>query len=149
MAATIIAVHSDEGLRAGARDSLRRAGHVVYEADELAAAWRSGEENRPDLVLIPWSAPKACSRGELLRRAWQQPVKARQRTVDVHVRRLRQALEPYGCEPMDPNRARLRLSIAPSQGASVGRPRALAASDPKSPVTKPQRRFHTTSTSRG
>jgi two-component system, OmpR family, phosphate regulon response regulator PhoB len=38
------------------------------------------------------------SRDELLRRAWSKNIKAGHRTVDVHVRRLRQVLEPFGCE---------------------------------------------------
>jgi two-component system phosphate regulon response regulator PhoB len=38
------------------------------------------------------------SRSELLRRAWRSNIKAGHRTVDVHVRRLRQQLEPFGCE---------------------------------------------------
>lgn len=40
------------------------------------------------------------SRNELLMRAWSANVKAGDRTVDVHVRRLRQQLEPYSCEDM-------------------------------------------------
>jgi two-component system, OmpR family, phosphate regulon response regulator PhoB len=40
------------------------------------------------------------SRGELLRRAWSKNIQAGRRTVDVHVRRLRQQLEPFGCEGM-------------------------------------------------
>ncbi len=40
------------------------------------------------------------SRDELLRRAWSKHIKAGHRTVDVHVRRLRQVLEPFGCEHM-------------------------------------------------
>jgi two-component system phosphate regulon response regulator PhoB len=39
-------------------------------------------------------------RDELLRRAWSKNIKAGHRTVDVHVRRLRQVLEPFGCEDM-------------------------------------------------
>ena len=38
------------------------------------------------------------SRDELLRRAWSKNVKAGHRTVDVHVRRLRQLLEPFDCD---------------------------------------------------
>jgi two-component system, OmpR family, phosphate regulon response regulator PhoB len=38
------------------------------------------------------------SRDELLRRAWSKNIKAGHRTVDVHVRRLRQLLEPFGCD---------------------------------------------------
>jgi two-component system phosphate regulon response regulator PhoB len=40
------------------------------------------------------------SRDELLRRAWSKNIKAGQRAVDVHVRRLRQLLEPFGCDQM-------------------------------------------------
>jgi two-component system phosphate regulon response regulator PhoB len=38
------------------------------------------------------------SRDELLRGAWPKNVTAGGRTVDVHVRRLRQLLEPFGCD---------------------------------------------------
>jgi two-component system phosphate regulon response regulator PhoB len=41
---------------------------------------------------------RAFSRQELLQQAWPRKVKAGRRTVDVNVRRLRQALEPFGCE---------------------------------------------------
>jgi two-component system phosphate regulon response regulator PhoB len=40
------------------------------------------------------------SRQELLERAWSNNVHAGPRTVDVHVRRLRQVLEPYSCDYM-------------------------------------------------
>lgn len=40
------------------------------------------------------------TRDELLRRAWSRNIKAGQRTVDVHVRRLRQILEPFGCQDL-------------------------------------------------
>jgi two-component system phosphate regulon response regulator PhoB len=38
------------------------------------------------------------SRAELLRGAWPKSITAGGRTVDVHVRRLRQLLEPFGCD---------------------------------------------------
>jgi two-component system phosphate regulon response regulator PhoB len=38
------------------------------------------------------------SRDELLRGAWPKHITAGGRTVDVHVRRLRQRLEPFGCD---------------------------------------------------
>lgn len=38
------------------------------------------------------------SRGQLLDKVWGQNVYVEERTVDVHVRRLRQALEPYGVD---------------------------------------------------
>ncbi len=40
------------------------------------------------------------SRDELLRRAWSKNVNAGHRTVDVHVRRLRQLLEPFDCDDL-------------------------------------------------
>lgn len=40
------------------------------------------------------------NRDELLTRAWGKHVKAGHRTVDVHVRRLRQQLERFGCESL-------------------------------------------------
>ena len=36
------------------------------------------------------------SRDRLLSSVWDEPVDIEERTVDVHVRRLRQALEPSG-----------------------------------------------------
>jgi two-component system, OmpR family, phosphate regulon response regulator PhoB len=38
------------------------------------------------------------SRDELLRGAWPKSIRAGGRTVDVHVRRLRQLLEPFACD---------------------------------------------------
>ena len=38
------------------------------------------------------------TRDELLEHAWPSNIKAGGRTVDVHVRRIRRVLEPYGCE---------------------------------------------------
>jgi two-component system phosphate regulon response regulator PhoB len=40
------------------------------------------------------------SREELLRGAWPKNISAGGRTVDVHVRRLRQLLEPFGCDDL-------------------------------------------------
>ena len=40
------------------------------------------------------------SRDEILKGAWQRNITAGSRTVDVHVRRLRQILEPYRCDDM-------------------------------------------------
>jgi two-component system phosphate regulon response regulator PhoB len=39
-------------------------------------------------------------RDELLRRAWPREIKAGHRTVDVHVRRLREHLEPFGLDEL-------------------------------------------------
>lgn len=43
---------------------------------------------------------RAFSRQELLQHAWPRNVNAGRRTVDVNVRRLRQALEPFSCDQM-------------------------------------------------
>lgn len=41
-------------------------------------------------------AERVYSRGQLLDRVWGSNVYVEERTVDVHIRRLRQALEPFG-----------------------------------------------------
>ena len=38
------------------------------------------------------------TREQVLDRVWGQNVYVEERTVDVHIRRLRKALEPYGCD---------------------------------------------------
>lgn len=38
------------------------------------------------------------SRAQLLDQVWGQNIYVEERTVDVHIRRLRKTLEPYGCE---------------------------------------------------
>jgi two-component system, OmpR family, phosphate regulon response regulator PhoB len=40
------------------------------------------------------------SRSQLLDQVWGDHVFVEERTVDVHIRRLRQALEPYGCDKL-------------------------------------------------
>lgn len=40
------------------------------------------------------------TREQVLDRVWGQSVYVEERTVDVHVRRLRKALEPFGCDAM-------------------------------------------------
>lgn len=40
------------------------------------------------------------TREQVLDRVWGQGVYVEERTVDVHIRRLRQALEPHGCDQM-------------------------------------------------
>jgi two-component system phosphate regulon response regulator PhoB len=66
------------------------------------------------------------SRDELLRGAWPKNITAGGRTVDVHVRRLRQLLEPFGCDDiiqtvrsfgyrlMPPSRE--KTAVAPANG---------------------------------
>jgi two-component system phosphate regulon response regulator PhoB len=52
------------------------------------------------LAFLLENQSRVFSRSELLRRAWAKHVKAGPRTVDVHVRRLRRVLEPFGCDGM-------------------------------------------------
>jgi two-component system phosphate regulon response regulator PhoB len=40
------------------------------------------------------------SRGQLLDRVWGSNVYIEERTVDVHIRRLRKVLEPHGCDAL-------------------------------------------------
>jgi two-component system phosphate regulon response regulator PhoB len=40
------------------------------------------------------------TREQVLDRVWGQNIYVEERTVDVHIRRLRQALEPHGCDQM-------------------------------------------------
>ena len=40
------------------------------------------------------------ARGQLLDRVWGGNVYVEERTVDVHIRRLRKALEPFGCDSL-------------------------------------------------
>jgi two-component system phosphate regulon response regulator PhoB len=43
---------------------------------------------------------RVCSRDEILKGAWNTSIRTGSRTVDVHVRRLRQILGQYGCDTM-------------------------------------------------
>ena len=54
------------------------------------------------------------SRDELLRRAWSKNVNAGHRTVDVHVRRLRQLLEPFACDDLIQTVRGFGYRLAPS-----------------------------------
>jgi two-component system phosphate regulon response regulator PhoB len=51
------------------------------------------------------------SRKQLLDRVWGDHVFIEERTVDVHVKRLRDSLAPAGCASMDRDRARRRLPL--------------------------------------
>jgi two-component system phosphate regulon response regulator PhoB len=50
------------------------------------------------LAFLLENQSRVFSRDELLRGAWPKNITAGGRTVDVHVRRLRQLLEPFGCD---------------------------------------------------
>ncbi len=76
---------------------LDKAGHCLWLHNrpiELAPA-----EFRL-LAFFLENAGRVFGRGELLRRAWPRAIKAGDRTVDVHVRRLREHLEPFGLQEL-------------------------------------------------
>jgi two-component system phosphate regulon response regulator PhoB len=52
------------------------------------------------LAFLLENPSRVFSRDELLRGAWPKNITAGGRTVDVHVRRLRQLLEPFGCDDL-------------------------------------------------
>jgi two-component system phosphate regulon response regulator PhoB len=52
------------------------------------------------LVFFLENQDRVFTRAELLRNAWERNLDAEPRTVDVHVRRLRKLLEPFGCDSL-------------------------------------------------
>jgi two-component system phosphate regulon response regulator PhoB len=92
---------------------LRRAGgddETVLEAGALRMdpashrVWAGGDEVSLGpteyrlLKFLLQNPERVYSRGQLLDKVWGQNVYVEERTVDVHVRRLRQALEPFGVD---------------------------------------------------
>ena len=69
------------------------------------------------------------TRAQLLDQVWGDHVYIEERTVDVHIRRLRQALEPLGQDHADRDRARQRL---PARRAEARGSTATAAAAPMS-----------------
>ena len=68
------------------------------------------------------------SRAQLLDRVWGDHVFIEERTVDVHVKRLREALAPVQCAAHDRDRARRRLpadAAGRQRGGLTGRAAAL------------------------
>lgn len=71
------------------------------------------------------------SRDELLRRAWSKNASAGQRTVDVHVRRLRQLLEPFACDDLIQTVRGFGYRLAPSMTGSRKATGVRAADRPR------------------
>ena len=61
------------------------------------------------------------TRGQLLDRVWGRSVYIEERTVDVHVRRLRKALSEHGFDRFRADRARHGLPVLPPPGLIRGR----------------------------
>ncbi|HEU4618619.1 MAG TPA: phosphate regulon transcriptional regulator PhoB [Gammaproteobacteria bacterium] len=90
---------------AGAEDEVVKAGDL-----ELDAASHRVSVGDEELALGPTEyrllqffmehPDRVYSRSQLLDRIWGGNVYVEERTVDVHIRRLRKALEPYGCDKL-------------------------------------------------
>lgn len=87
---------SEDKLRAGPVVLDRRVHEVLVNNETVALA---PTEFRLMAFLLE-NQGRVFARNELLSRAWPSNIKAGLRTVDVHVRRLRQQLERHGCEDM-------------------------------------------------
>jgi two-component system, OmpR family, phosphate regulon response regulator PhoB len=84
----------DAPLRAG-KLVLDVVGHRVTAGEEPVAL---GPTEYRLLKFFMGHADRVYSRSQLLDRVWGANVYLEERTVDVHIRRLRQALEPSGCD---------------------------------------------------
>lgn len=83
-----------ETIRAGGI-SVDTAGHrVIVDGDYVTLAPR---EYRL-LLFFLGNQDRVFSRKQLLVHVWDRDASVGPRTVDVHVRRLRSVLEPYGCD---------------------------------------------------
>jgi two-component system phosphate regulon response regulator PhoB len=71
------------------------------------------------------------SRTELLRGAWPKNITAGGRTVDVHVRRLRQLLEPFGCDDIIQTVRSFGYRLAPPSADARGATSNGAARQPQ------------------
>ncbi|MGB5064222.1 MAG: phosphate regulon transcriptional regulator PhoB [Candidatus Competibacter sp.] len=86
----------DEILRANGL-SLDLASHRVSAGDALLEV---GPTEYRLLEFFMSHPERVYSRGQLLDRVWGSNVYVEERTVDVHIRRLRKVLEPYGYEAL-------------------------------------------------
>ena len=90
----------DEALHMISCKAAIKAGDTL--SSEEVTALLADRERIDDTHHCPHGRPTSLvfSRDELLERVWPKHVKAGPRTVDVHVRRVRQALERFGCDDM-------------------------------------------------
>jgi two-component system phosphate regulon response regulator PhoB len=77
------------------------AAHRVYaEMDGAATPVHIGPTEYRLLHFFMTHAERVYSRSQLLDHVWGGSVYVEERTVDVHIRRLRKTLEPYALDPM-------------------------------------------------
>jgi two-component system phosphate regulon response regulator PhoB len=85
----------DETVLEAARLRLDPVSHRVWAGEREVAL---GPTEYRLLKFLMQNQERVYSRGQLLDQVWGQNVYVEERTVDVHVRRLRQALEPFGVD---------------------------------------------------
>jgi two-component system phosphate regulon response regulator PhoB len=85
---------ADEAIEAGAL-RIDTAGHRVTVGEETVPL---GPTEYRLLQFFMEHPERVYARGQLLDRVWGGNVYVEERTVDVHIRRLRKALEPFGCD---------------------------------------------------
>jgi two-component system phosphate regulon response regulator PhoB len=84
------------------------------------------------LAFLLENQSRVFSRDELLRGAWPKNITAGGRTVDVHVRRLRQLLEPFGCDDIIQTVRSFgyRLALPNLESRPAAAPRSVRSSTP-------------------
>jgi two-component system phosphate regulon response regulator PhoB len=88
---------AEETMLQAGRLTLDPVGHRVRAGvDEVSL----GPTEYRLLKFLMENPERVFSRGQLLDRVWGRNVYVEERTVDVHVRRLRQALEPHGVDSL-------------------------------------------------
>ena len=77
------------------------AAHRVFaDSDGASSAVQIGPTEYRLLHFFMTHAERVYSRSQLLDHVWGGSVYVEERTVDVHIRRLRKTLEPHGFDPM-------------------------------------------------
>jgi len=84
----------DEIIRVGALELNGASHRVVADGREVAL----GPTEFKLLRFLMGNPERVFSRSQVLDRVWGGGVYVEERTVDVHIRRLRKALEPSGCD---------------------------------------------------
>jgi two-component system phosphate regulon response regulator PhoB len=92
-----IAGGDEDGVLEASGLRLDVASHRVTAADEAVAL---GPTEFRLLKFFMSHRERVYSRSQLLDRVWGGNVYVEERTVDVHIRRLRKALEPSGCDAL-------------------------------------------------
>jgi two-component system phosphate regulon response regulator PhoB len=87
----------EDGLLEAGRLKLNEASHRVTAGEEAVSL---GPTEFRLLRFFMSHRDRVYSRSQLLDRVWGGNVYVEERTVDVHIRRLRKALEPSGCDAL-------------------------------------------------